>query len=53
MFDALGGGAGARQPMTALANLLAQCNDAAFDVSEVISTTYFTHSGESRQSVGA
>jgi uncharacterized alpha-E superfamily protein len=42
-----------RQPMTALANLLAQCNDAAFDVSEVISTTYFTHSGESRQSTGA
>ena len=54
MFDPLGDGGGAdEQPMTALANLLAQCNDAAFDVSEVISATYFTHSGESRQSVGA
>ncbi len=54
MFDLLGGNgsAAARQPMTALANLLVQCNDAAFDVSEVISTTYFTHSGESRQSTG-
>ena len=52
MFDTLGSGTD-RQPMTALANLLDQCNDAAFDVSEVISATYFTHSGESRQSVGA
>ncbi|MBP6852700.1 MAG: circularly permuted type 2 ATP-grasp protein [Rhodoferax sp.] len=54
MFDALDTLADpAHQPMTALANLLAQCNDAAFDVSEVISATYFTHSGDTRQSVGA
>ena len=53
MFDSPGSGATESQPMTTLANLLAQCNDAAFDVSEVISATYFTHSGESRQSVGA
>jgi uncharacterized circularly permuted ATP-grasp superfamily protein/uncharacterized alpha-E superfamily protein len=54
MFDPLGGSGGVdEQPMTALVNLLAQCDDAAFDVSEVISATYFTHSGESRQSVGA
>ena len=39
--------------MTTLANLLAQCKDAAFDLSDVISATFFTHSGESRQSVGA
>jgi len=41
------------QAMTALAQLLEHCNDVAFDVSEVISATYFTHSGDSRQSVGA
>lgn len=54
MFDALDDpGHPDQQPMTALANLLAQCNEAAFDVSEVISATYFTHSGDTRQSVGA
>jgi len=54
MFDAPApAGLPDQQPMTALANLLAQCNDAAFDVSEVISATYFTHSGDARQSVGA
>ena len=41
------------QNLIALRNLLQQCGDAAFDVSEVISATYFTHSGESKQSVGA
>jgi uncharacterized alpha-E superfamily protein len=54
MFDALDApGHPDQQPMTALANLLAQCNEAAFDVSEVISATYFTHSGDTRHSVGA
>ncbi len=52
-FDSAGSGDTDRQPMTTLANLLAQCKDAAFDLSDVISATYFTHSGESRQSVGA
>jgi uncharacterized alpha-E superfamily protein len=41
------------EPMTALTEVLTQCNNAAFDVSEIISATYFTHSGDSRQSVGA
>ena len=41
------------QNLVALRNLLYQCGDAAFDVSEVISATYFTHSGESKKSVGA
>jgi uncharacterized circularly permuted ATP-grasp superfamily protein/uncharacterized alpha-E superfamily protein len=54
MFDALDApGHPDQQPMTALAKLLAQCNEAAFDVSEVISATYFTHSGDTRHSVGA
>jgi len=34
-------------------NLLLQCVNAAFHVSDEISTTYFTHSGETKQSVGA
>ena len=41
------------QNLMALRGLLQQCRDAAFDVSEVISATYFTHSGESKQSTGA
>ena len=41
------------QNLITLRNLLVQCGAAAFDVSEVISATYFTHSGESKQSVGA
>ena len=36
----------------ALTDLLLQCTGAAFDVSNEISTTYFTHSMESEQSVG-
>jgi len=37
----------------ALNALLIQCSAAAFHVSEEISTTYFTHSGETNQSMGA
>jgi uncharacterized circularly permuted ATP-grasp superfamily protein/uncharacterized alpha-E superfamily protein len=36
----------------ALTDLLLQCTGAAFEVSNEISTTYFTHSMESKQSVG-
>lgn len=36
----------------ALNDLLMQCVSSAFNVSEDISTTYFTHSGETNQSVG-
>lgn len=36
----------------ALNDLLLQCTAAAFRVSDAISTTYFTHSGETKQSVG-
>jgi uncharacterized circularly permuted ATP-grasp superfamily protein/uncharacterized alpha-E superfamily protein len=36
----------------ALNDLLLQCSTSAFDVSDAISTTYFTHSGETKQSVG-
>ena len=36
----------------ALNELLIQCTGAAFTVSEEISTTYFTHSGETKQSMG-
>ena len=41
------------QDLIALRELLDACVDASFDVSEVISATYFTHSGESDQSLGA
>ena len=41
------------QNLIALRELLDQCVEASFDVSEVISATYFTHSGEAKQSVGA
>jgi uncharacterized alpha-E superfamily protein len=37
----------------ALNDLLIQCSGAAFHISEEISTTYFTHSGETKQSMGA
>jgi len=37
----------------ALTDLLLNCTNSAFQVSEEISTTYFTHSGETKQSVGA
>lgn len=36
----------------ALNGLLINCVDAAFNVSDDISTTYFTHSGEKKQSLG-
>lgn len=36
----------------ALNDVLMQCMSAAFNVSEEISTTYFTHSGQTNQSVG-
>jgi uncharacterized circularly permuted ATP-grasp superfamily protein/uncharacterized alpha-E superfamily protein len=36
----------------ALNELLLQCTSAAYQVSEHISTTYFTHSGETKQSLG-
>ena len=36
----------------ALNDLLLQCTGAAFNVSEAISTTCFTHSGKTKQSVG-
>ncbi|MDO8450000.1 MAG: circularly permuted type 2 ATP-grasp protein [Rhodoferax sp.] len=36
----------------ALNEVLMQCMGAAFNVSEEISTTYFTHSGQTNQSVG-
>ena len=37
----------------ALNDLLLQCTAAAFNVSNEISATYFTHSGETNQSMGA
>jgi uncharacterized alpha-E superfamily protein len=37
----------------ALNELLIQCSAAAFHISEEISATYFTHSGETNQSMGA
>lgn len=39
--------------LPALRELLRQCTRAALDVSELISTTYFTHAGDNEQSVGA
>ncbi len=36
----------------ALNELLIQCTEAAFNISEEISSTYFTHSGETKQSMG-
>ena len=41
------------QNLLALRELLQLCVDTSFDVSEVIGATYFTHSGEARQSLGA
>ena len=38
---------------TRLAELLAQCSDAAYKLSDDIGARYFTHSGEARHSVGA
>ena len=39
-------------PLTTLREALERYSDAAFDLSDVVGTTYFTHSGESKQSVG-
>jgi uncharacterized circularly permuted ATP-grasp superfamily protein/uncharacterized alpha-E superfamily protein len=41
------------QNLLALRELLDLCVDTSFNVSEIISATYFTHSGEARQSLGA
>ena len=38
---------------TALLQLLQQCTDAAFQLSDDLSARYFTHSTDARQSVGA
>ena len=38
--------------LTTLRQALGRYSDAAFDLSDVVGTTYFTHSGESKQSVG-
>ncbi len=45
--------AGADADYTALSDLLQGCGEAAYQVSEEISATYFTHSGEAGQSLGA
>jgi hypothetical protein len=37
----------------ALLDLLQQCTDAAYKLSEDLGARYFTHSGNARQSVGA
>jgi uncharacterized circularly permuted ATP-grasp superfamily protein/uncharacterized alpha-E superfamily protein len=38
---------------TALLELLRQCTDCAYQLSDALGARYFTHSGEARQSVGA
>ena len=45
--------AGTDVDYTALGNVLEGCQKAAYQVSEEISATYFTHSGEARQSLSA
>ena len=50
--DAAAGGPSVAN-LHALRSVLQQCVAAAFDVSEIVSATYFTHSGASNQSVGA
>ena len=50
--DAAAGGASVAN-LRALRSVLQQCVAAAFDVSEIVSATYFTHSDASNQSVGA
>ena len=44
--------AGAENDYAALIDLLQGCNEAAYQVSEEIGATYFTHSGEGGQSLG-
>nr|WP_295786740.1 circularly permuted type 2 ATP-grasp protein [Rhodoferax sp.] len=44
--------AGAGNDYAALTDLLQGCNEAAYQVSEEIGATYFTHSGEGGQSLG-
>jgi uncharacterized circularly permuted ATP-grasp superfamily protein/uncharacterized alpha-E superfamily protein len=43
---------GATPEYTLLKSVLQQCSNAAYEVSEDISTTYFTHSGLSNHSIG-
>jgi uncharacterized circularly permuted ATP-grasp superfamily protein/uncharacterized alpha-E superfamily protein len=38
---------------TALLDLLQQCTDAAYELSDALGARYFTHSGDARQSIGA
>jgi hypothetical protein len=38
---------------TALAQLLQQCTDVAYQLSDELSARFFAHSGEARYSVGA
>lgn len=38
---------------TVLTDLLAQCSQCAYDVSDEISATYFTHSRDAKTSLGA
>jgi uncharacterized circularly permuted ATP-grasp superfamily protein/uncharacterized alpha-E superfamily protein len=45
--------AGADAQYAALIDVLQGCNEAAYQVSEEIGATYFTHSGEGGQSLGA
>ncbi len=46
-------GAAVTGSFLALNDLLLQCTDASFKVSDQISNTYFTHPGETKHSVGA
>lgn len=45
--------ADANGQFSTLTDLLWSCSDAAYELSEHISATYFTHSGEAKQSLGA
>jgi uncharacterized circularly permuted ATP-grasp superfamily protein/uncharacterized alpha-E superfamily protein len=38
---------------TALLDLLQQCTDAAYELSDALGARYFTHSGDARQTIGA
>ncbi len=42
-----------RGQFSTLTDLLWSCSGAAYELSEHISATYFTHSGEAKQSLGA
>ena len=45
--------AGENKAYANLTDLLLGCGEAAYQVSEEINATYFTHSGEAGQSLGA